>query len=93
MTDLSANLTDDKVPSAKAAVAYVDAEIAALIDGEKYEGALDTIKEISSAIEDNDETMEILNTAITEKVNKTEFTEAMNNKLDISTYNTEISNL
>jgi hypothetical protein len=93
MTDLSANLSDKKIPSAKATVAYVDAEIAALIDGEKYEGALDTIKEISSAIEDNDETMEILNTAITEKVNKTEFTEAMEDKLDVSTYNTEISNL
>jgi hypothetical protein len=100
MTDLSADLSDKKIPSAKATVAYVDAEIAALIGGEKYKEPLDTIKEIASAIENNSGAMEILNTAITQKVDKTEFSEAMNdfseamkNKLDISAYNTGISDL
>ena len=50
--------------------AHTDEEIAALIDGDKYPGALDTIKEISAAIEDNAETIEILNNAITTKANK-----------------------
>lgn len=93
MTDLSTDLSDKKIPSAKATVAYVDAEIAALIGGEKYKEPLDTIKEIASAIENNSGTLEILNAAITQKVDKTEFSEAMAGKLDISTYNTEISSL
>jgi hypothetical protein len=100
MTDLSADLSDKKIPSAKATVAYVDAEIAALIGGEKYKEPLDTIKEIASAIENNSDAMEILNTAITQKLDKTEFSEAMDdfseamkNKLDISAYNTGISDL
>jgi hypothetical protein len=100
MTDLSADLSDKKIPSAKATVAYVDAEIAALIGGEKYKEPFDTIKEIASAIENNSGTLEILNAAITQKLDKTEFSEAMDdfseamkNKLDISAYNTGISDL
>jgi hypothetical protein len=67
-----------KIPSDAATVnyvnAYVNSEIAALIgDDDRYPLALDTINEISAAIKDNVETLDILNEAIASKVNQSDF--------------------
>ena len=51
---------DQKVPSVQATKDYVNGEIAALIgDDDRYPKALDTINEISAAIKDNVETLDI----------------------------------
>jgi hypothetical protein len=63
-----------KIPSDAATVNYVNGEIAALIgDDSRYPKALDTINEISAAIKDNIETLDILDEAIASKVNQSDF--------------------
>ena len=68
--DLSAGGLDGKIPSAKATYDYVNAEISALIEGEKYGGALDTIKEIQEALKENPDVITDLEQAIEDRVSK-----------------------
>jgi hypothetical protein len=84
---------DQKVPSVQATRNYVDGEIAALIgDEDRYPKALDTINEISAAIKENVETLDILNEAITSKVNQTDFNSYQeSNTQTISNLNTALS--
>lgn len=85
-----------KIPSDAATVnyvnTYVNGEIAALIgDDSRYPLALDTINEISAAIKDNVETLDILNEAIASKVNQTEFnTFKANNDQSIANLNSAV---
>lgn len=58
--------------------AYTDSKIDALV-GEGASTTLDTIGEISSAIEDNQDAIDILNSAIANKANATDLTSHTNN--------------
>lgn len=76
---ISTNYVEDKRLSAiadKADKSYVDTKIADLVNSAPE--TLDTLGELATALQDNDEVLETLNEAITNKVNKTEFDELVN---------------